>query len=100
MNIWLKNTSGQPSASLTMATVGFAVVTLWLLVSIFAKVGHIEIRPFDGASAMGYLAPLLMLYFGRRHTDGKTTLDTETPVVIKATTQVEIPSGSQPESTT
>lgn len=73
--MWIKNTSGQKSASLTFVSVAFSVVTLWLLVSIVSKIGHIEIRQFDAATAMGYLTPLLALYFGRRWTDGKNTLD-------------------------
>lgn len=73
--MWIKNTSGQKSASLTFVSVAFGVVTLWLLVSIVSKIGHIEIRQFDAATAMGYLTPLLALYFGRRWTDGKNTLD-------------------------
>lgn len=73
--MWIKNTSGQKSASLTFVSVGFTVVTLWLLVSIVSKIGHIEIRQFDAGTAMGYLTPLLALYFGRRWTDGKNTLD-------------------------
>lgn len=77
MGLWVKNTLGQQSASLTFVTVGFVVVTLWLLVSILSKIGHIEIRSFDSAQAMGYLVPLLALYFGRRWTDGKNTLDTD-----------------------
>jgi drug/metabolite transporter (DMT)-like permease len=77
MALWLKNTSGQASASLTFATIGFCVVTLWLLVSIVAKLGHTEIRPFSGSEAMAYLTPLLALYFGRRWTDVKSTLDND-----------------------
>lgn len=77
MALWLKNTSGQASASLTFATIGFFVVTLWLLVSIVVKLGHAEIRPFSGSEAMAYLAPLLALYFGRRWTDVKSTLDND-----------------------
>lgn len=69
--MWLKNTAGQPSASLTFAFIGFIVVTLWLVVSIVAKIGNIEIRQFDSGQAMGYLLPLLALYWGRRWTDGK-----------------------------
>jgi hypothetical protein len=73
--MWIKNTSGQKSASLTFVSVGFTVVTLWLLVSIVSKIGHIEIRQFDAGTGMGYLTPLLALYFGRRWTDGKNALD-------------------------
>jgi hypothetical protein len=67
----LKNSSGQKSASFTMMIVGFIVVTLWLLVSIVAKVGHIEIREFSGSEAMAYFSPLAALYFGRRWQDGR-----------------------------
>lgn len=74
--VWLKNTSGQKSASFTFVVVGFVVVTVWMLLSIFSKIGHIEIREFDGGTAMTYLSPLLALYFGRRWNDGKT-VDTD-----------------------
>ncbi len=75
--MWVKNTSGQKSASLTFVVVGFTVVTLWLLVLIVSKIGHFEIRQFDSGTAMGYLTPLLALYFGRRWTNEKNTLDTD-----------------------
>jgi hypothetical protein len=50
----------------TLVVVGFIVVTLWLLLSIFSKIGHIEIRPFSGSEAMSYFSPLAALYYGRR----------------------------------
>ena len=75
--MWIKNTSGQKSASLTFLIIGFIVVTLWLVVSIVAKVGHVEIREFDGGQAMSYLTPFLALYFGRRWTDGQKILDAD-----------------------
>lgn len=78
----LKNSSGQKSASFTMMIVAFAVVTLWLLVSIVAKIGHIEIRQFSGSEAMAYLTPILALYWGRRWQEGQTAAEeTETPAV-------------------
>ncbi len=94
--MWVKNTSGQKSASLTFAAVGFTVVTLWLVVSIVSKIGHIEIRQFDGATAMAYLTPLLALYFGRRWTDGKSTLDMDPGDVVQpeSTGNVSSPNGS------
>jgi hypothetical protein len=81
--MWIKNTSGQKSASLTFVCVAFTVVTLWLVVSIISKIGHIEIRQFDAAGAMAYLTPLLALYFGRRWTDGKSTLDIDPGDVVQ-----------------
>lgn len=67
----LKNTAGQPSASYTMMIVGFVVITLWLVVSIFKQIGPVEIHPFSGTEALAYFAPLASLYFGRRWTDAK-----------------------------
>lgn len=73
----LKNSSGTKSASFTMMVVAFSVVTLWLLVSIVAKIGHLEIRPFSGSEAMAYLTPILALYWGRRWAEDKASSTTE-----------------------
>lgn len=63
-----KQSDGSPSASFTMMAVGFAVITLWLLCSIFESIAGVPIREFNGAEAMSYFTPLTMLYFGRRWT--------------------------------
>jgi hypothetical protein len=76
--MFLKNTAGEKSASLTMMIIGFIVVTLWLLVSIVSKIGHLEIRPFSSSEAMSFLVPLMTLYFGRRFTDGKNQAESDT----------------------
>lgn len=70
--IWLKDTAGYPSVSVTFVTVAFWATTLWFIMSIFAKIWNIEIRPFDPGAATAYLSPLLALYFGRRWTDAKS----------------------------
>lgn len=95
--MWIKNTSGQKSASLTFVCVAFTVVTLWLVVSIISKIGHIEIRQFDAAGAMAYLTPLLALYFGRRWTDGKSTLDMDPGDVVQpqSTKERQTPNSSE-----
>ena len=69
---WLKNTDGKPSSSFSMMIVAFSIVSLWLLLSIFTKVGHFEIRPFSGTEAMAYLSPCFMLYYGRKGQDMTT----------------------------
>ncbi len=71
MNLWIKDTTGKPSSSLTFATCGFIIVAVWLVLSIFAKIGKIDIRPFSGSDAMLFLTPILALYFSRRYTDSK-----------------------------
>ena len=76
--MFLKNTAGAPSASFTMMIIGFIVVTLWLFVSIVAKIGHLEIIPFSGSEAMNYFSPFALLYFGRRWKDGKGSENSDT----------------------
>lgn len=71
----LTDTNGKKSLSFTMSVVAFTVVMFWLVLSIFTKVGHFEIRPFSGSDAMAVLGPVLSLYFGRRYTDGKTVIE-------------------------
>ncbi len=74
----LKNSDGKKSFSFTMVAIGFSIVSLWLLVSIVAKIGHVDIRAFSGSEASLYLAPLLALYYGRRNTEAASK-DSKTP---------------------
>lgn len=66
MGIFIKNNEGKPSVSLTMVVVSFNVVTLWLLAWVIGVAVGFPIPPFDAMAAMGYLTPILSLYFGRR----------------------------------
>jgi len=66
---WMHNTKGEPSTSLTFATVGFVVVMAWMVAHIFAGPLGLTIAAFDAGEAMIVLTPLLGLYFGRRYTD-------------------------------
>lgn len=69
----LKNSEGKKSVSFTMMVVAFSIISLWLLVSIVSKIGHLEIRPFSSTEAMSYFTPLALLYFGRRWSDTSTS---------------------------
>jgi hypothetical protein len=69
--IWLKDSSGYPSVSVTFVTVAFWITSLWFVLSIVSKVGSVEFRAFDPAAAAAYLSPILAMYFGRRYTDAK-----------------------------
>jgi hypothetical protein len=70
---WLKNTKGEPSASLTLIVVAFTLIMLHMALSIFVKPFGLDINPFDAGEAMMILTPLLGLYWGRRNTDVKET---------------------------
>ncbi len=69
--LWLKDSNGNASATVTFATIAFWVTTLAYLMSIVEKIGPLEVRPFDVAACGSYLIPILGLYFGRRWTDAK-----------------------------
>jgi len=71
MNIWIKNTKDEKSASLTLVVVAFSVIMLHMVASIFVNPFGIAIAPFEAAEAMMVLAPLLGLYWGRRSTEVK-----------------------------
>lgn len=69
--LWIKNDKGIESVTVTFTTIAFFVTTLAYVLSIFAKIGPLEIRAFDTAATGVYLVPLLSLYFGRKYTDAK-----------------------------
>lgn len=72
MNIWIKNTKGEKSASLTLVISVFVIILFWMVASIFISPFGITVLPFNAAEAMMVLTPLLGLYWGRRNTDVKS----------------------------
>lgn len=70
--MWLKRTDGQPSSSFTFVVIGFTIVSLWLLLSIFTQVLGLEIREFSGTEAMAYLSPFLAYAWGRKWQEGRS----------------------------
>ncbi len=71
MSYWIKNTKGEPSASLTMVVSTFSVAMLWWVSSIFGGSLPFEITPFDASEAMIMVGPTFGLYWGRRNTDAR-----------------------------
>ena len=67
--MWLKNSKGLPSTSVTFVTVAFWVTTLSYIASIFQKIGPFEFRSFDSAACVAFLMPILMNYFGSKWID-------------------------------
>lgn len=68
---WIRDAAGHKSVSVTLLVVSFFVTTVAFILSIFAKIGPFEIRPFDVAACSTYMIPILTLYFSRRWTDAK-----------------------------
>lgn len=69
--LWLKDSSGYPSVSITMLAISFWVTTLAYILSIVSKVGPIEIRQFDVGASGAYFGLVLSTYVARRFTDAK-----------------------------
>lgn len=69
---WIRTAdTGKPSSSLTLVIVTWAVVMLWLTASIFAPMFGLTLLTFNASEAMLVLSPILLNYYGRRHTDSK-----------------------------
>lgn len=69
--MWLKDTKGYPSVTVTFVTVAFWVTTFAFLASVFGKIGPVEFKEFNETAVGVYLTPLLSLYFGRKWTEAK-----------------------------
>lgn len=77
---WIKDTRGYGSVTVTFATVAFWVTTLAYTLSIFEKLGPVQIRPFDTGACAAYFIPILTLYFGRKATEAKFNTNSDTTV--------------------
>lgn len=69
--LWIRDSKGHGSVTVTFVTVAFFVTTLAYVLSIVSKIGPLEIRPFDVSACSSYFIPLLTLYFGRKWTEAK-----------------------------
>lgn len=65
MTLWLKDTRGSSSASLTIATLSFLVASTVFVLSRFG----IAVNPSTGVDCAGFAAPFIGLYGWRRHVD-------------------------------
>lgn len=73
----LRQSNGKPSASFTMAFLGFNTVLLWLFLSIVEGIGPVKVRAFDSGQAMAFLVPVLTLYFGNKFVQDKKGSEAE-----------------------
>lgn len=69
--LWIRDSKGYGSVTVTFVTVAFFVTTLAYVLSIVSKIGPFEIRQFDVAACSAYFIPILTLYFGRKWTEAK-----------------------------
>lgn len=69
--MWIRDSKGYGSVTVTFVTVAFWVTTLAYVLSMFERIGPVAIRPFDVAACSSYYIPILTLYFGRKFTEAK-----------------------------
>ena len=69
--LWIKNSKGQPSATLTFVTTSFIIVALSYIASMFVQIGPVQFRAFDAGACSAFFIPLLTLYGARRYTEKK-----------------------------
>lgn len=89
----LKDSDGKKSVSYTMVVITFVVCTVWLSLSMFQKVFHLDVREFDASGASMWFAPIAALYFSRKwqqaQSDAKTKLGVNIPNAITGTEEEE-----------
>lgn len=69
--LWLRDSRGYGSVTLTILMVSFFVTTLAYVLSIIEHIGKVSIRPFDVSACAGYFIPILTLYATRKFTEAK-----------------------------
>ncbi len=69
--IWLKDSKGYGSVTVTFLFIAFWITTIAYILSIVDHIGPVSIRTFDVAACSAYFIPLCTLYFGRRLVEAK-----------------------------
>lgn len=69
--LWIRDTKGYGSVTVTFVTIAFIVTTLSFVLSMFEKIGPVTFRQFDVAACSAYFIPLLATYMGRKFTEAK-----------------------------
>jgi hypothetical protein len=69
--IWMRDSQGNPSATLTFVTITFWLTAFAYIVSVVTKIGPIEFRPFDSTACLAFFGSTASLYWGRRFVSTK-----------------------------
>lgn len=69
--IWMKDSSGFPSVTITFLFVSFWITTIAYVLSIVSKIGPVDIRPFDVGACGAYFGIIFSAYIARRYTDAR-----------------------------
>lgn len=92
--LWMKDSSGFPSVTITFLFVSFWITTLAYVLSIASKIGPFEIRPFDVGACGSYFGIVFSAYVARRYTDARWGNPNITPLNIDTSTTLSTPNDS------
>lgn len=81
-----------------MLVITFGVLTLWLTLSMFTKVFHLDIREFDPSGASIWFAPIATLYFSRKWHQAQVDASKQLGVNGGGANPVETPEESEEEA--
>jgi len=73
--MWIKNSDGDKSATVTLMWIAFIVTTIAYIAGMFVQIGPVVFRQFDVGAASTYFIPILTLYGGRRWTNAKYSVN-------------------------
>lgn len=94
--IWMKDSSGHPSVTITFLFVSFWITTIAYILSIVSKIGPVEIRPFDVGACGAYFGIIFSAYIARRYTDARWGNPNINPQPGLGVTPPANPLGAQP----
>ncbi len=80
--LWMKDSNGYPSISVTMLAISFWVTTVAYIASMFSKIGPVEFKSFDSGACGAYFGLILGTYVARRATEAKWGNPNTTVVTI------------------
>jgi len=87
MRIFIKNSKGEQSVSLTMVVVSFILVSILYVLSAFDSIGNVKLRTFDSTATSIYFVTVCGLYFGRKQTDKKHDDHSQSPTLPSQNSQ-------------
>jgi hypothetical protein len=71
--LWIRDSKGNGSVTVTFITIAFFVTTLAYVLSVVEHIGSVAFKPFDVAACSAYFGTLCALVWGRRYTEAKFT---------------------------
>ncbi len=90
--IWMRDSSGFPSVTITFLTISFWITTVAYVASIFHSIGPVAFKDFDVGASGAYFGIIFSAYVARRYTDARWGNPYVTQDKVTSTTTVTVSS--------